>query len=221
MQEIEVASGVGVSPVVWFLIMVLLVMSVFSWGIIVLSVIRLKALRKGLVRFERVFWSGGDLTDLYERIKQKKKRHPVESIFLAGFSALLTHGGDAYSHKERMSQCRALMDVSYRKWEEGLYALVSWLATIASVSPYIGLLGTVFGVMHTFSGLFMLDQSTNALTQVAPGIAEALGMTALGLFVAIPATVAYNRLIFGFDRLQMGHQIFQDEFLVLINKQRT
>ena len=110
------------------------------------------------------------------------------------------------------------MLIEQKKWELTVHSQLTWLATIASVSPYLGLLGTVFGVMHTFQGLLNANVQSS-LSAVAPGISEALGMTALGLVVAIPATVAYNRLMLWLDDLLDRQKLFQDEFVLLLEKQ--
>ena len=199
------------------LMVVLIAMSVVSWGIIIKKSVLFLQLDKRFRGFETAFWSGVDLSVFHQQIKQKKGNCPVESIFMAGFSGLTSHKADSQNAEQRLDQCRALMQLSQKKWEVGMHGQLTWLGTIASVSPYVGLLGTVFGVMHTFQGI-LLSKSQAQLHAVAPGISEALGMTAFGLFVAIPATVAYNRLSLKMATLLEHYQIFQDEFLVLMRK---
>ena len=170
--------------------------------------------------FERRFWSGVDLSELYQLTKDKVQKTPIDDIFLAGFSGLIRHRASEYSDEERFNQCQAMMVLSCKKWEVTVHSKLTWLATIASVSPYIGLLGTVFGVMHTFQGLLQASAAMH-LNAVAPGISEALAMTAFGLFVAIPATVAYNRLSLKMESIIEHYQIFQDEFMILARRQRA
>ena len=138
-------------------------------------------------------------------------------MFCAGYD-ILAEMGEAGGDDGDIVKVKDAMSIQMRKWELSVQNDLTWLATIASISPYLGLLGTVFGVMHTFQGL--LSVNTQATLQaVAPGISEALGMTALGLAVAIPATIAYNRYTVWVDVLVSSFQIFQDEFLLLLQKQ--
>ena len=194
---------------------VLVLMSVVSWAIIISHLWLFSNLKRQYKSFEKTFWSGVDLSHFYEQTKRNKVQSPIEEIFLAGFSGLTMQQSSSVSSNDgRLEQCKSMMALSQRKWEVGVHGQLTWLATIASVSPYIGLLGTVFGVMHTFQGI-LYSQSQAQLAAVAPGISEALGMTAFGLFVAIPATVAYNRL-----SLQMGtvleyYQIFYIKFYLI------
>lgn len=204
------------SWVVMIMMMVLVLMSISSWAIIIRNTVMFRALEQSLQVFEKRFWSGVDLQSFSESLKSKQHGlSPVERIFLAGYTGFSEKSSADVT--ELCKQCSALMDVARKKWEVGTYSQLAWLATIASVSPYVGLLGTVFGVMHTFQGI-MSSNTQAQLSAVAPGISEALGMTAFGLFVALPATVGFNRLSLRKDALVEHYGIFQDEFLVLIRK---
>lgn len=205
---------------VMMLLLVLVVMSVLSWAIILNHAYYLWRVHHSHQEFESLFWSGIDLASFYDKLDHKRQKNPTEEIFCAGFSTLLSHRSNLYSSEDRVSQCQTMMQLVQRKWSIKLQSQLAWLATIASVSPYVGLLGTVFGVMHTFHGL-MQTQASTQLSSVAPGISEALAMTAFGLFVAIPATVAYNRLSMRLDGLLEYYAIFEKEFLVLVKKQRA
>ncbi len=196
---------------------VLLVMSVASWALIMKKHTRLSAVKRQFSDFEKLFWSGGDLEGLFSKLSLHRKASPINAMFCAGYD-ILTEMEEAGGDYGDIAKVKDAMGIQMRKWELSVQNDLTWLATIASISPYLGLLGTVFGVMHTFQGL--LSVNTQATLQaVAPGISEALGMTALGLAVAIPATIAYNRYTVWVDDLVSSFQIFQDEFLLLLQKQ--
>jgi biopolymer transport protein TolQ len=198
--------------------MILLAMSVFSWAIMVHQYHYLTQIDQKREQFDKAFWSGLDLQAYYESLDKKRHKDPVEEIFTAGYQTLFDSGQQAQALSERLVQCKSVMEIAQKKWEMHHYNRLTWLATIASISPYIGLLGTVFGVMHTFQGLVTSQANTTALSAVAPGISEALGMTALGLIVAIPATMAYNRLMLWLEDMVCHYQLFQEEFMVLIRR---
>ena len=199
--------------------LVLLAMSLFSWAIIINQTHYLSRLASKREQFDKAFWSGLDLQDYYESIAKKSEKDPIEEIFTAGYRTLFEMSQtQKQSFSERLEQCKSVMGIAQKKWEMHHHNRLTWLATIASISPYIGLLGTVFGVMHVFQGLVASQTNTTALSAVAPGISEALGMTALGLVVAIPATMAYNRLILWLEDMVCHYQLFQEEFVVLVRK---
>ncbi|MEC8882336.1 MAG: MotA/TolQ/ExbB proton channel family protein [Pseudomonadota bacterium] len=199
--------------------LVLLAMSFFSWAIIINQYQYLGGVAKKREQFDRAFWSGLNLQDYYESLELRQEKDPVEEIFSAGYKTLFeVTQAKRQSFQERLVQCKSVMEIAQKKWEMRHYNRLTWLATIASISPYIGLLGTVFGVIHTFQGLVSSQASSAALSAVAPGISEALGMTALGLVVAIPATIAYNRLMLWLDDMVCHYQLFQEEFMVLVRK---
>lgn len=203
---------------VFYLCVILGGLSMLSWAIIIQKIHYFMKISMDLQRFEAEFWSGADLVDLY----QNKKAQPnaSEAIFCAGYGSLLLADNAQQDLKTRLNFARDNMQLQQKKWEHGLYRQLSWLATIASVSPYIGLLGTVFGVMHTFQGLISAASASQAsLAAVAPGISEALAMTAVGLFVAIPATIGFNRLSMWLEHLNEKFSLFQEEFILLVHKQ--
>tara|TARA_B100001989_G_scaffold242784_1_gene209884 strand:+ start:2553 stop:3218 length:666 start_codon:yes stop_codon:yes gene_type:complete len=196
---------------------ILLIMSLFSWAIMINQFRYLSMIDKKREQFDKAFWSGLDLQNYYDSLQKKFSKDPVEEIFSAGYKTLFeSDEGRNQAFSERLIQCKSVMEIAQKKWEMRHYNRLTWLATIASISPYVGLLGTVFGVMHTFQGLVSAQTNTTALSAVAPGISEALGMTALGLIVAIPATMAYNRLMLWLEDMVCHYQLFQEEFMVLV-----
>jgi len=199
--------------------LVLLLMSLFSWAIMINQYRYLRMIDQKREQFDKAFWSGLDLQEYFDALKSRVEKDPVEEIFSAGYKTLFDTGSaPQQSFSERLIQCKSVMEIAQKKWEMHHYNRLTWLATIASISPYVGLLGTVFGVMHTFQGLVSAQVSSTALSAVAPGISEALGMTALGLVVAIPATMAYNRLMLWLEDMVCHYQLFQEEFMVLVRK---
>jgi biopolymer transport protein TolQ len=198
--------------------MILLVMSIGSWAIAINQYRYLRCIARKREQFDQDFWSGLNLQDYYAAIAQKSKRDPIEEIFMEGYQSLFGEQASHQSLSARLEQSKSVMEIAQKKWEMQHYSRLTWLATIASISPYVGLLGTVFGVMHTFQGLVASQAGGAALSAVAPGISEALGMTALGLVVAIPATMAYNRLMLWLEDIICYYQLFQQEFLVLVHQ---
>lgn len=199
--------------------LILLVMSLFSWAIIINQYQYLNTVARKREQFDKAFWSGLNLQDYYESIAAKNEKDPIEEIFAVGYRTLFEMTQEQkQSFQERLVQCKSVMEIAQKKWEMHHHNRLTWLATIASISPYIGLLGTVFGVMHVFQGLVSSQANSTALSAVAPGISEALGMTALGLVVAIPATMAYNRLMLWLEDMVCHYQLFQEEFMVLVRK---
>ncbi|MEC8063839.1 MAG: MotA/TolQ/ExbB proton channel family protein [Pseudomonadota bacterium] len=197
---------------------ILIAMSVMSWTMIIQKYRSFYAMMRQYKEFEKVFWSGGDLEALYDTMSSRRKENPISAIFCTGYDTLTENQGEQAEAERQIGQAKDAMQIQMKKWELTIHNDLTWLATIASISPYLGLLGTVFGVMHTFQGL--LNTETQASLQaVAPGISEALGMTALGLVVAIPATVAFNRFTVWMDDLINYFQLFQDEFTLLLAKQ--
>ena len=202
---------------VFYLGLVLLLLSIVSWAIIVHKVYYFLKISIEYQRFETEFWSGVDLEYFYK--DKNENPNASEAIFCAGYGSLQQDKKNNVDVETRITQAKESMLVAQRKWELGLYKQLTWLATIASVSPYIGLLGTVFGVMHTFQGLLGAENTQASLSAVAPGISEALAMTAIGLFVAIPATVAFNRLSVWLEHLCEQFALFQNEFILIVKKQ--
>ncbi len=208
------------SFVVQLVMLLLLLVSITSWAAIFRKLRSFKQTRALNDEFERDFWSGTSLNDLYaSAVQNAKHAGPMERIFASGMreyqklrerrigdpSALL----DGARRAMRASQQRELDEAESN---------LSFLASVASVSPYVGLFGTVWGIMHAFTGLASLQQVT--LATVAPGIAEALVATAIGLFAAIPAVVAYNRFARELDRLAIKLETFIEEFSNILQRNR-
>ena len=210
------------SPAVQLVFLILLTLSIVSWVIIVQRWLVLAAAQKGVLSFEQRFWSGMDLSQLYKEGTQMQKEDlqivGMENIFRAGFKEFMrlraqsSVEGDAI-----MEGAQRAMRVAYSREEEKLERHLSFLATVGSVSPYIGLFGTVIGIMNSFLGLATQAQAT--LQVVAPGIAEALFATAIGLFAAIPAVVAYNRYSSTLDFVTSSYITFSDEFSSILHRQ--
>ena len=197
----------------------LAVLSFCSWWFIFRKTFEISKAQKNTEDFEKQFWSGIDLQTLYLSI-QSRIQHAgaIERIFEAGFREFLklrTQKG--IDRSDLVSGVRRAMQASYQREMDRLESNLSFLASVGSVSPYIGLFGTVWGIMNAFRGLANVGQAT--LAHVAPGIAEALVATAIGLFAAIPAVVAYNRFATKVDRLSTRFESFMEEFSNILHRQ--
>jgi biopolymer transport protein TolQ len=197
----------------------LLIASMFSWYYIFLKVIMLKRATRQADEFERRFWSGAELNDLYQRaLGSRDEAGSQERIFEAGFREFVKlrkqPGMDVAAI---MDGSRRAMRATYQRELDHLESHLSFLASVGSVSPYVGLFGTVWGIMNAFRGLANVAQAT--LGHVAPGIAEALIATAMGLFAAIPAVVAYNRFAGDVNRLATRFESFMEEFSNILQRQ--
>lgn len=203
---------------VQIVMVILLVASLVSWWYIFIKIFTIKRADKDASDFEHAFWTGGDLNQLYEGITSGRRHvRGMASIFEAGFNEfgrLKRQGGLETS--DIMESSRRAMRAAYNREMDELDAHLPFLASVGSVSPYIGLLGTVWGIMNAFRGLANMAQAT--LTHVAPGIAEALIATAIGLFAAIPAVIAYNRFASGVDRLSVRYESFIEEFTNILQR---
>jgi biopolymer transport protein TolQ len=187
----------------------LLLTSLLSWWFIFRKLFVIKLAKKQSDEFEDIFWRGADLNALYQRASNA--RHPVgsmERIFEAGFGEFIKHSADA-DISAVMDGTRRAMRATYQREMDKLELHLSFLATVGSVSPYVGLFGTVWGIMNSFRGLANVAQAT--IAHVAPGIAEALIATAMGLFAAIPAVIAYNRYASDVDQLSTRYESFMEE----------
>ena len=175
--------------------------------------------RRQAEEFEREFWSGTDLVGLYQRAAGGRYVSVgLERIFEAGFKEFLKLKGRSGSDlSQLLDGTRRAMKATYQREMDGLELHLNFLATVGSVSPYVGLLGTVWGIMHAFRGLANMQQAT--LAAVAPGIAEALVATAIGLFAAIPAVVAYNRFADQVGRLELRYDAFMEELQNILQRQ--
>ena len=198
----------------------LLLVSLMSWWYIFLKLFAVRAALSQAREFEDAFWGNPNLNALYQQANERG-RHDVgaqERIFAAGFAEFVklrkTHGVDSAAV---MEGTRRAMRACYQREVDHLESHLSFLATVGSVSPYVGLLGTVWGIMNAFRGLSNVGQAT--LAHVAPGIAEALVATAMGLFAAIPAVVAYNRYVHDVTRLSSRFESFIEEFSNVLQRQ--
>jgi biopolymer transport protein TolQ len=199
----------------------LAIASLMSWWFIFIKMFALKRAAKVTERFEREFWGGGDVNAMYQRVAAEREgAGEMERIFEAGFREFLKLRRQAgVSVNVIMDGTRRAMRATYQRELDGLESHLSFLATVGSVSPYVGLFGTVWGIMLAFQSLASVSQAT--LAQVAPGIAEALIATAMGLFAAIPAVVGYNRYTHDIDRLANRMESFMEEFSNILQRQAT
>ncbi len=210
---------VNASVLVQMVMLGLLIVSIIAWTMIFHKWKMIKKARFEADLFERRFWSGVDLVDLYKAVSaQGKESHGMASIFEAGFKEY------AKLHKQAGMVPEAVLEGSQRAMRVSLYKEVekaesglSFFATVGSTSPYVGLFGTVWGIMNSFRALGEVQQAT--MSMVAPGIAEALIATAMGLFAAIPAVIAYNRFAHSVERLEGRYDNFMEEFANLLNRQ--
>lgn len=208
----------GASLPVQLVMLALLITSLFSWWYIFIKVVTIKRAETDAERFENAFWTGGDLNKLYEGITAgRRKPQGTAAIFEAGFKEYARNKQQSKIEiSDVMEGARRAMRASYNREIDDLDAHLPFLASVGSVSPYVGLFGTVWGIMHAFLGLANTGQAT--LSQVAPGIAEALIATAIGLFAAIPAVIAYNRFASSVDRLSVRYESFMEEFTNILQR---
>ena len=206
------------SPIVQLVLLSLLMASIASWAVIIRKRGALREALRRADRFETEFWSGADLTALYRRISGREEAATgMEGIFEAGFREFgrlrsqegLTPGGI-------IEGCLRAMRVSQMREVDRLEQSLAMLATVGSTSPYVGLFGTVWGIMNAFRALGNVQHAT--LAMVAPGIAEALVATAMGLFAAIPAVIAYNRFADKAVRLEYRYDGFSEEFASILER---
>lgn len=206
------------SPMVQAVLVLLLLASIASWAVIFRKHAELKNWRASAERFEESFWSGGDLTAMYRAIEtSKRKTSGMESVFESGFrefARLRTQAG--MTAAQLLEGSRRSMRVAMLKETDRLEHNLGMLATTGSISPYIGLFGTVWGIMAAFQGLSNVQQAT--ISMVAPHISEALVATAMGLFAAIPATMAYNRYAEQVSRLELRLDTFVEEFTTILQR---
>ncbi|HQS99118.1 MAG: protein TolQ [Hydrogenophilales bacterium 16-64-46] len=195
--------------------------SFMSWWFIFVKWFALKRARRVADRFEREFWAGGDINAMYQRVSAERDSvGEMERIFEAGFREFMKLRRQAgLTVNVVIDGTRRAMRATYQRELDGLESHLSFLATVGSVSPYVGLFGTVWGIMIAFMGLSSVAQAT--LAQVAPGIAEALIATAMGLFAAIPAVIGYNRYTHDIDRLANRMESFMEEFSNILQRQAT
>lgn len=218
-QSVSIFSLIiNASFVVQLVMLMLLAASVMSWVVIVQRGRLLRASKSQHQEFEERFWSGVDLNELYRECQQKIETSAVENIFMAGlkeFSKMRQQG--TTDAEMLMVGVQRAMRIAITREAEELDTHLPFLATVGSTSPYIGLFGTVWGIMHSFQGLAMVKQAT--IATVAPGISEALVATAMGLLAAIPAVIFYNRFASRVEHITTGMYTFADEFSALLHRQ--
>ncbi|WP_264404603.1 protein TolQ [Vibrio owensii] len=207
------------SLLVKLVMLTLLGMSIASWAMIIKRSKVLSQASKDAESFEDQFWSGTDLSQLYQKVKGRKDDITgTEEIFYAGFTEFARlRKSNANSPAYIMEGTGRAMRVAVAREVDELETSLPFLATVGSISPYIGLFGTVWGIMHAFIALGEVKQAT--LSMVAPGIAEALIATAMGLFAAIPAVMAYNRLSNKVSKLEHTYATFSEEFHSILHRQ--
>jgi biopolymer transport protein TolQ len=206
------------SLVVQIVMLTLLLASLISWVLIFQRAFLLSTVKRLAINFEDEFWSGQDLRAIFIEIEQSDSEViGVEHLFQAGFREFTRSRQQYGNQAERIMQnVQRAMRVAMAREEERLEAALPFLATVGSTSPYIGLFGTVWGIMNSFRGLAMSNQASLAV--VAPGISEALIATAIGLFAAIPAVIAYNRYSAQVEVLMNRFETFSDEFAAILNR---
>ena len=200
------------------LVMLMLVLaSVWGWAIIVEKIVSYRAARREAAKFDRAFWSGEPLDELYDQIGPEPKGR-AQRVFAAGMTEWRrSHRDDGGLIAGAHARIDRSMDVAIQKESEDLQRGLPVLATVGSTAPFVGLFGTVWGIMHAF--IEIAAQPDTSLVVVAPGIAEALFATALGLVAAIPAVIFYNKLSADADRIISGYEAFADEFSTILSRQ--
>jgi len=205
------------SLVVQLVMLALLLASISSWAIIIRKTRELRRARGGADAFEDSFWSGGNLTDIYQQSEQPDlDSGGMERIFRAGFREFTPMRRQSAAPEPVIEAAQRAMRVALNREMDRVEQTVPFLATVGSTSPYIGLFGTVWGIMNAFLALGAMQQAT--LATVAPGIAEALIATALGLFAAIPAVIAYNRFANQSEQMTNRYEMFIDEFTGILQR---
>lgn len=208
------------SLVVQLVMLLLMVASIVSWTFIFQRASFLKSAQKSMKDFEKRFWSTADLTVLYNQIdKFDKEKSGLSGIFYAGFKEFLRlKRQPKQDNTVIMEGVQRAMRIAYAHEQEELEAHLPFLASVGSTSPYVGLFGTVWGIMSTFQALSSSTQQAT-IAMVAPGISEALIATAMGLFAAIPAVLAYNRYSNQAERLMNNYETFQEEFSNILHRE--
>jgi len=218
-QDLDILQLVmHASLVVQLVMLLLMLVSIASWSAIFRKIFALQRVKSLNEVFEREFWSGSSLNELYTTAASKGLNSgPMERIFASGMREFQK------LRERRVTDVATLMDgarramrASFQREMDSAESQLAFLATVGSISPYIGLFSTVWGIMHAFTGLAALQQVT--LATVAPGIAEALVATAIGLFAAIPAVIAYNRFARDLDRIAISHETFIEEFSNILQR---
>jgi biopolymer transport protein TolQ len=205
------------SLVVQLVMVLLIVISITSWAFIIQRSRALKYAKSSLDEFEETFWSGADLNKLYQSLASQSHISGVDSIYVAGFREFVRLRKSNAQGDVVVEGAARSMRVALSREVDMLESRLSFLATAGSISPYIGLFGTVWGIMNAFIALGQVQQAT--LAMVAPGIAEALIATAIGLFAAIPAVIAYNKFSNQVEKIENGYANFMEEFVAILQRQ--
>jgi biopolymer transport protein TolQ len=209
---------VNASFVVKAVMILLLVVSFLSWMFIFQKWFSIRRAARQAEQFEREFWGGKDLQALYQgAVNNRHSIGSLERVFEAGFREFAKLRGQRVEPSDVVDGARRAMRATFQREMDFLERHLNFLASTGSVSPYVGLFGTVWGIMHAFRSLANVQQAT--LAQVAPGIAEALVATAIGLFAAIPAVIAYNRYSHDIGRLANRFESFMEEFSNILHRQ--
>ncbi len=216
-QDLSITSLVMHASLVVQLVMAgLALASLASWTVIFGKLFSLRRVRRLNEAFEKEFWSGKSLSDMNQAVLNKTDTAPIERIFASGIREFLKLRERRLDAGAQLDGARRAMRASFQRELDTIESNLSFLASVGSVSPYVGLFGTVWGIMHAFVGLSNMQQVT--LATVAPGIAEALVATAIGLFAAIPAVVAYNRFARDIDRIAIQLETFIEEFSNILQR---
>lgn len=205
------------SPVVQLVMLILVLASLYSWFLIAKLHLSFKHATKEDDNFQKVFWSGADLSTLYNNAQTNAQRHGLEDIFYQGLSEYLKLKKKKAQTKQAIDGTERILGVALTREQGQLEHGLGTLASIGSVAPYIGLFGTVWGIMNAFLGLAAVEQVT--LATVAPGIAEALIATAIGLFAAIPAVLAFNHYTAKSESTYGTRALFAEEMTALLSRQ--
>ncbi len=209
---------IGASPVVQAVMLILVIASVLSWALILGKSRQLSKARRQADDFEQDFWSSSDISSTYSQLAMRRGTLAgLERIFEAGFSEFGRLRRKTSNDEVIMEGSGRAMRIAVSRETDVIEQHLPFLATVGSISPYIGLFGTVWGIMNSFTALGNVQQAT--LAMVAPGIAEALVATAIGLFAAIPAVIFYNRFSTEVDRLLNRYDNFSDEFSTVLQRQ--
>jgi len=204
------------SLIVQLVVTALLLISLASWSVIFSKAVGLSRTRERDGNFEQDFWSGRNLNELYRTASNKPDTGPMERLFASGMREFMKLRERQLDAGSQLDGARRAMKATLQRELDALEGSIGFLASVGSISPYVGLFGTVWGIMHAFVGLSNLQQVT--LSTVAPGIAEALVATAIGLFAAIPAVLAYNHFARTIDRIAIQLESFVEEFSNILQR---
>jgi biopolymer transport protein TolQ len=219
-QDLSIVTLVmHASWVVQLVVAGLLAVSLASWTLIFSKLVGLSRIKRGNDAFEQEFWSGKNLSEMYQSANNRAESTPMERLFASGMREFLKLRERRLDTTAQLDGARRAMKASLQRELDTIEGNLGFLASVGSVSPYVGLFGTVWGIMHAFVGLSNLQQVT--LATVAPGIAEALVATAIGLFAAIPAVIGYNRFAREIDRIAIQLESFTEEFSNILQRNVT